>query len=442
MVDDGDAGGNWAQIGWWEAANGVRKTFIQVHEPGIYNYSKTITEDIQDGQAAEPIDALTYYTVNYYPASGGGTAWFGFSVNTPSTGHHYTSSFTIQANFVPTESMIAGETTSTANQMAGDSQHPMTMADSSYILAGGSTWSPFNSPPTGTTAPLQDGGADYGVSTASDFGGGTASAWDWFCQPPHKVAAAMKADGSGGYELDQFGGLWPINSSPTVTSGAYWGGWNIARSIVLNPCDSSGNSGYVLDGYGGIHPFGGAPGVTASAYWSGFDIAKKIVVNPCNSGGVQLSGYVLDGYGGLHWFSNGAAIANPNTAYWNGWNIARDVAITGFGSGYTLDGYGGIHPFGSAANLSPAPAYFGWDIARAITMLPSGAGGYTLDGWGGVHQFGSAPVESYSGYWSGSDIANAIVSLSGGTSGYVMEVCGGFHQYGGAGPITTTGYYC
>jgi hypothetical protein len=41
----------------------------------------------------------------------------------------------------------------------------------------------------------------------------------------------------------------------------------------------------VLDLYGGIHPFGNAPTLATSAYWNGWDIARDIVLRTDNTGG-------------------------------------------------------------------------------------------------------------------------------------------------------------
>ena len=87
--------------------------------------------------------------------------------------------------------------------------------------------------------------------------------------------------------------------------------------------------------------------------------------------------------------------------------------------GYTLDGYGGLHPFGAA----PAPinaAYFGWDIARDVVLLPGSttksASGYVLDGWGGLHPFGAAPAPTGVAYWPNFDIAKRVKLLPDGSA--------------------------
>lgn len=62
---------------------------------------------------------------------------------------------------------------------------------------------------------------------------------------------------------------------------------------------------------------------------------------------------------------------------------------------YVLDGFGGVHAGGGAPTITPAPTYFGWDIAKAIDYVPIayssliyGDGLIVLDGYGGVHKGG------------------------------------------------------
>ena len=105
--------------------------------------------------------------------------------------------------------------------------------------------------------------------------------------------------------------------------------------------------------------------------------------------------------------------------------------------GYLLDGFGGVTAFGGAPspNLAGAPYWAGWDIARALTMLPDASGGWILDGWGGIHNFGAAPPISTPAYWPNWDIARDLVVLArpgGGYMGYVLDGWGGLHPFGGA----------
>ena len=70
-------------------------------------------------------------------------------------------------------------------------------------------------------------------------------------------------------------------------------------------------------------------------------------------------------------------------------------------------------------NGAPAintPAYWkGWDIARAIWLLPgsipTAPAGYLLDGFGGPHPFGGAPPLTTYPYWQGQDIAHNLLGF-------------------------------
>jgi hypothetical protein len=218
---------------------------------------------------------------------------------------------------------------------------------------------------------------------------------------PVSGGIALRSGGTSGYTVDGYGHITPFGGAPTVSSAAYWQGWDIVRGIALRP---DGVSGYVLDGWGGIHPFGGAPIISSSAYWQGWDIARGIVLRPDG-----VSGYVLDGWGGIHPF--GGAPVLSATAYWEGWDIARGIALDADGQGgQVLDGWGGLHRFGNAPTVAQTAYWSGWDIARGVALLPFGNGGYVLDGWGGIHRFGVAPtvISSNVPYVSGSDRARGI----------------------------------
>jgi hypothetical protein len=248
------------------------------------------------------------------------------------------------------------------------------------------------------------------------------------------------------YTLDGYGGIHANGSSPAMSAGTYWPGWNIARSIALFP---DGTGGYVLDGYGGVHPFGSAGPVTGSPYWSGFDIARQVVLAPWATA-ASPAGWTLDGYGGLHPF--GGAPTVSGYPYWGGWDIVRGVAILPDSTpssvaGYTLDGWGGVHPFGGAPAISNASYWPGNDIARGLTLTPNAskanAAGWSLDAYGSVHPFGSAPVVSASSYWPGWDIARGVVAWTGNNSagGWVLDGYGGLHPFGGAPAVTAGAYW-
>jgi len=167
----------------------------------------------------------------------------------------------------------------------------------------------------------------------------------------------------------------------------------------------TGSGGVVLDGYGGLHPFGGMTLNTSGApYWNGWDIARSLalVVNNPTTGGWEL-----DGYGGIHAFGSAPTINTP--AYWSGWDIARALVVMADNqSGYLLDGYGGVHQFGPNAPVLSGYPYWGWDIARGLEIHYSSTtgqpdGGWTLDGWGNMHNFGGAPATANLPYYPNYD---------------------------------------
>src|ERR1019366_4606237 len=259
------------------------------------------------------------------------------------------------------------------------------------------------------------------------------------------------ATSGGGYTLDAYGGVHNFGDSPPVTITGYWSGWQIAKSIVMDPCDSPGQySGWVMDGFGGLHPFAAAgtpmpavPDITG--YWPGWAIANDVAAFCITVGGVQhAAGCVLDGFGGLHpWADSSAVIGDvpcTGTGYWPNWDIATKIAVVpGHDYGYVMDGFGGIHPFNGAPYYAPSGYWPGWTIARGI--VATATGGYTVDGFGGIHPFGNAPVITPSGYWPNWDIVRGIAVAYGGTGVYTLDGFGDIHPAGGAPYLSASGYW-
>ncbi len=75
---------------------------------------------------------------------------------------------------------------------------------------------------------------------------------------------------------------------------------------------------------------------------------------------------------------------------------------------YALDGFGGVHAVNGAPIMSPPTAYFGFDVAEAIEVLPGGAGYYVLDAFGGLHAGGGAPPPSSVPPYFGFDVARDL----------------------------------
>ena len=293
---------------------------------------------------------------------------------------------------------------------------------------------------SGTSAPATSDQFTFGFNglyTLDAYGGvhgdDTASLNVSASWPGWNIARTAKPwPGAGspqaGLVLDGRGGL-HYYGSPALQIGQEpsFAGNDIARDFVFLP---DGSGGYELDGYGGIHPFALAskpmpPPASQYPYFPGHDLAKKITLLPDGSGG-----YVLDAYGGLHpWSVTGHSlpVAMAEYGYWAGQNIARDMwlapaSTSSSGSGYVLDAYGGFHPFWSAgATAPPSMAMYGYwngqDIARGFWFMPgSTAGassGYSLDAYGGIHPFTSpgeplpANLSQYA-YWAGRDLAKAL----------------------------------
>ena len=184
------------------------------------------------------------------------------------------------------------------------------------------------------------------------------------------------------------GGFWVVQGDGTVHSyegapayGADAFPGDYARDIAVMP----GGKGYViLDSQGGVHRFGSALFTLAGVggpYWPGWDIARSIAVTPDGRGFT-----VLDGFGGRHPF--GSARRLKGGPYWPGWDIAKAIAYRPDGSLYVLDGFGSVWPIGGAPDYGHD--FFGWNIARDLTVWPDGKGYAVIDGFGGVHRFGSA----------------------------------------------------
>ena len=108
--------------------------------------------------------------------------------------------------------------------------------------------------------------------------------------------------------------------------------------------------------------------------------------------------------------------------YWDGWDIARGVALTPSGQGgYVVDGFGGIHRFvvGRAPlprdGRAPGRYWPGWDVVRGIALSRGNGGGWVLDGSGALHPFrsrGTRPAKPSAGpYWPGIDKARGVGCL-------------------------------
>ena len=167
---------------------------------------------------------------------------------------------------------------------------------------------------------------------------------------------------------------------PAAGQYPYYPGRDLAKQITIL---SDGTGGYEIDAFGGIHPWSAVGGTlpaqeTQEPYYPNLNIARDLWLDPASTA-ASSSGYELDGYGGFHPWAAGTAILPVQMSdypYYPGVDIARIMwfqpnASSSSSTGYQLDGYGGIHPFNTADNVRPPDftdyAYWaGRDIARAL----------------------------------------------------------------------------
>ncbi len=292
----------------------------------------------------------------------------------------------------------------------------LTKAPASKIILGvpyyGYKWSTTSNQPYGSIVSGSGALADTYSGAQNDLSCGAqqlAQGWDSTAQSPW---ASWWSPGSG----DPCGGNY--NSWRELY---YDNGSSLAQKYDLVNGNNLRGSGMWALGFDG----------TSQDLWN--EIATKFTVTyPFKAM------HTLDAYGGVNADAGSAPLGS--SAYWPNWKIARSAAILADASGgYVLDGFGGIHQFGSASSVSSG-AYFGWDIARDIVLLPAATGaqsqGYTLDGWGGIHPFGGAPAVQGAPYWPNFDIAKRLTLLSDGTGGYVLDGYGGLHPFAtGTNPL-------
>jgi PKD domain. len=199
----------------------------------------------------------------------------------------------------------------------------------------------------------------------------------------------------------------------------------VASSLPVVNAVTTYSGGYTLDGFGGIHPFGVGTGTqpaatSGGAYWNGWDIARGVALLPNRKGG-----YVVDAYGGIHPFATGAnamPAALLGTPYWNGQDMARGITIASDGrGGYVVDRTGALRPFtigaGRTAPLSGNGVFAATTVAvQGVALIDDGTDGFTVDGTGGLHRFGVGanarpPAAVGAAAWTGWDIARDVALM-------------------------------
>jgi len=289
-------------------------------------------------------------------------------------------------------------------------------------------------------------GYTYQFRVRAHSAAGVVSAWSAAVTTAVASSATASHPFAGLYTLDDYGGV-HADTSPPLSSSAYYAGWKIIRAGKALP-GAIPQSGAVLDGFGGLHPFGLPVTFSGNPYWRGWDVVRDFAFLPDGTGG-----YVLDAFGGLHPFGVNGHAAPPTVQgapYWAGWDIARKVVIFSDGTGgYVMDAYAGLHPFGIGHAAPPTttggPYWGGWQIARDVVLVPNSHAGYVLDGFGGVHPFSGAKAVVAAAYWSGHDIARSLWLLASSTlaapAGYTLDGYGGVHPFGGAPALTGYDYW-
>ncbi len=286
---------------------------------------------------------------------------------------------------------------------------------------------------TGPVAPNWSGYVDWGnwnitedtvlASVTGGSGGepssaGAVSAWNAWTgtlpPPPSGIANPANGSQSGGVILDAFGGLHPFGGFHLDTTGApYWPGVDEARSLVVK---ADGSGGWELDATGVIHAFGNAEPVASPVTWPGADLARQIVCTGKDAeGNVSCSaGYLLDAWGGVHpW---GGAPLLPDPHYVPGLDWAAGLAVHTSENGapdglMELGVSGAIFMSGNAPSL-PAlpPAYPGKDLYLQLS------GGeyapYAVMRYGRVADLSGGRLSPYwSGYgdWGSWDVIRDVV---------------------------------
>lgn len=204
-------------------------------------------------------------------------------------------------------------------------------------------------------------------------------------------------------------------ADPTAGRGLLDMGAAVRLALPGAPACTARAPGWLLDAYGGLHPFGGAPPVLSSAYWPGWDIARDVVGDGSGAGG-----WVLDGFGGLHPF--GGAPRVPSPAYRIGVDHARAVDRRADGSLVVLDADGGLQVTGGAPLGPGRPSLAG--RARDVAAHPQDPSrAWVLDAGGGVHLAGvgaAVPQAVVERWATGAVEARRLVVLPDGGRGYVL----------------------
>jgi PKD repeat protein len=291
----------------------------------------------------------------------------------------------------------------------------------------------FSAIPTTGRAPYTVQFTDQSTPVAPATGHPTSWAWDF---DGNNITDSTLQNPTHEYTV---AGTYTVKLTATNAAGST----SITHTITVKAATAL-PGGYTLDGYGGLHPFRAGTGTlpvmpTGGPYWNGWDIARGVAVAADGQ-----NGFVLDGFGGLHPFRIGGG-ANPAVVtggpYWNGWDIARGIALLPNGNGgYVLDAFGGVHPFALGGHSMPpdlvgVPYWANQDMAQGITITADGKGGYVVDRGGVLHRFkvgnsGTLPPRANSVAHISIVAVQGVSLLSDDTGGFTVDGWGGLHGFG------------
>jgi hypothetical protein len=220
-----------------------------------------------------------------------------------------------------------------------------------------------------------------------DAVGGAPSATiipEWFDRLDQPVGVAIWITNwttGAGYVLDCQGGFQQVNGAAALGSGTggvdvtalgvpYFTNGGLGGHLYVDWSWDPGGSGraVVLDKYGQFYYFQGPTTAPRSGKRWTYPVAKKLAVHWTSGNPDQA--ITLDAAGGLH--ADYAAVRDNSGPYWVGWDAARDLAVTSWGSpvaGYVLDLYGAPQSFGGAASAYGGPYKVGSDSARCLAVI-------------------------------------------------------------------------
>lgn len=201
-----------------------------------------------------------------------------------------------------------------------------------------------------------------------------------------------------GYVLDWQGGFNPVGGAPNLMTeevqyplpsvpGVPYQTFRCYVDWAWNPNGSG--QGYVLDLWGQLYAFGGATAPPRSGPRFSYPTMRRLKMQWTPT----LYAISMGSEGGLYGDFGLVLPANLGNPFWPDEPIARDFAITDWGTaptvkGYTLDEHGATHPFGGApVGGAPGGVWMKADVARVLRVLSSPNPTRMWQVWSGGQEF-------------------------------------------------------